>query len=99
MSRRQLRKEYIATIKMNLRNQLDNIDIKEADGTIVNLGEKYGRKQDSLENRFLQPGRQCADEQVEEWSRHADRARDPRFRNFCQADRVSWLMQITIMRS
>ena len=24
-----LRKEYIATIKMNLRNQLDNIDIKE----------------------------------------------------------------------
>lgn len=39
-----LRKEYIATIKMNLRNQLDNIDIKEADGTIVNLGEKYGRK-------------------------------------------------------
>ena len=39
-----LRKEYIDTIKMNLRNQLDNIDIKEADGTIVNLGEKYGRK-------------------------------------------------------
>ena len=38
------KKEYIATIKMNLRNQLDNIDIKEADGTIVNLGEKYGRK-------------------------------------------------------
>ena len=40
----QLRKEYIASIKMNLRNQLDNIDVKEADGTIVNLGEKYGRK-------------------------------------------------------
>lgn len=40
----QLRKEYIATIKMNLRNQLDNIDIKEADGTVTNLGEKYGRK-------------------------------------------------------
>ena len=40
----ELRKEYIATIKMNLRNQLDNIDIKEADGTVVNLGEKYGRK-------------------------------------------------------
>lgn len=44
LSRAKLRKEYIATIKMNLRNQLDNIDIKEADGTIVNLGEKYGRK-------------------------------------------------------
>ena len=31
----ELRKEYIATIKMNLRNQLDNIDVKEADGTFV----------------------------------------------------------------
>ena len=39
----ELRKEYIATIKMNLRNQLDNIDVKEADGTVVNLGERYGR--------------------------------------------------------
>ena len=39
-----LRKEYIETIKMNLRSHLDNIDIQEADGTIVNLGEKYGRK-------------------------------------------------------
>ena len=29
---------------MNLRSHLDNIDIQEADGTIVNLGEKYGRK-------------------------------------------------------
>ena len=29
---------------MNLRNQLDNIDVKEADGTVVNLGERYGRK-------------------------------------------------------
>lgn len=41
----QLRKEYIATIKMNLRNQLDNIDVKESDGTVVNLGERYGRKE------------------------------------------------------
>ncbi len=39
-----LRKEYLATIRMNLRIQLDNIDIKEADGSITNLGEKYGRK-------------------------------------------------------
>ena len=45
-----LRKEYIATIKMNLRNQLDNIDIKEADW------RKIWKKKDSLENRFLQPG-------------------------------------------
>lgn len=40
-----LRKEFIANIRMNLRSQLDNIDIKEADGSITNLGEKYGNKE------------------------------------------------------
>ncbi len=39
-----LRKEYIATIRMNLRSQLDNISIKEEDGSITNLGEKFGNK-------------------------------------------------------
>lgn len=39
-----LRKEYIASVKMNLRSQLDNIDIQEPDGKIINLGDKYGRK-------------------------------------------------------
>lgn len=39
-----LRKEYIESFRRNLRGQLDNIDVKEADGTIVNLGEKYGSK-------------------------------------------------------
>lgn len=39
-----LRREYIASIRMNLRTQLDNIDIQEEDGTVVNLGEKYGHK-------------------------------------------------------
>ncbi|MDD3218441.1 MAG: DUF896 domain-containing protein [Lachnospiraceae bacterium] len=39
-----LRKEYMEAVKMNLRSQLDNIDVKEPDGSIVNLGEKYGRK-------------------------------------------------------
>lgn len=36
-----LRKEYIAAVRKNLRAQLDNIDIVEEDGTIVNLGEKH----------------------------------------------------------
>ena len=36
-----LRREYIAAVKMNLRTQLDNIDVQEKDGTIVNLGERY----------------------------------------------------------
>lgn len=39
-----LRREYIASVRMNLRGQLDNINIQEKDGTITNLGEKYGRK-------------------------------------------------------
>ena len=39
-----LRKEFIANIRMNLKTQLDNIDIQQEDGTIVNLGEKYGDK-------------------------------------------------------
>ncbi|HIS27639.1 MAG TPA: DUF896 domain-containing protein [Candidatus Pullilachnospira intestinigallinarum] len=40
----QLRREFIASVRMNLRAQLDNIDIQEKDGSIVNLGEKYGDK-------------------------------------------------------
>ena len=39
-----LRKEFIAEIRMNLKSQLDNIDIKDKDGSITNLGEKYGNK-------------------------------------------------------
>ena len=39
-----LRREYIAAIRMNVRTQLDNINIQEEDGTITNLGEKYGNK-------------------------------------------------------
>lgn len=41
---KKLRTEYIAVIRMNLRAQLDNIDIQEKDGKITNLGEKYGLK-------------------------------------------------------
>ncbi len=40
-----LRKDYIESFKRNLRGQLDNISIKEADGSITNLGEKHGLKQ------------------------------------------------------
>ncbi len=44
MEQKVLRAEYIDAFKRNLRSQLDNIDIKEKDGTIINLGEKYGNK-------------------------------------------------------
>ena len=39
-----LRQEYIESFRENLRGQLNNISIKDKDGTIVNLGEKYGKK-------------------------------------------------------
>lgn len=39
-----LRQEYIAAVRRNLKNQLNSIDIQEEDGSIVNLGEKYGHK-------------------------------------------------------
>ncbi len=39
-----LRQEYLDAVRGNLKAQLDNIDIKEADGSITNLGEKYGNK-------------------------------------------------------
>ena len=39
-----LREEYLESIRASLRSRLESIDIKEADGSITNLGEKYGRK-------------------------------------------------------
>lgn len=39
-----LRREFIEAFKNNLRGQLNNIDIQEKDGSITNLGEKYGKK-------------------------------------------------------
>ena len=40
----QLRKEYIASVRANLRSQLDQIDIQNEDGSVENLGEKYGQR-------------------------------------------------------
>ena len=39
-----LRQEYLDGICRNLRSQLNNIDILEKDGSVVNLGEKFGNK-------------------------------------------------------
>ena len=36
-----LRQEFLAAVRKNLKSQLNNIDILEHDGRIVNLGEKY----------------------------------------------------------
>ena len=35
-----LRTEYMDSVKRNLRSQLNNIDIEEKDGSVINLGEK-----------------------------------------------------------
>lgn len=37
-----LRKEYIEAVRKNMRANLNNISIKEQDGSITNLGTKYG---------------------------------------------------------
>ena len=43
-----LRKEFVADVKKNLTAQLNNIDIENEDGTVENLGEKYGTKEHKL---------------------------------------------------
>ena len=40
-----LRSEYVACVRNNLRGQLNGISIQEKDGSITNLGEKYGNKE------------------------------------------------------
>lgn len=37
-----LRKEFLASVRANLRGQLNNISIQEKDGTITDLGKKFG---------------------------------------------------------
>ena len=39
-----LRQEFVASVKSNLRSQLNNIDMVNEDGSVENLGEKYGNK-------------------------------------------------------
>lgn len=51
LEQQQLRKEYVASFRANLKSQLDSITIQREDGTLENLGEKHrtmknGRKLD-----------------------------------------------------
>ena len=39
-----LRQEYVESVRNNLKSQLDSINIQEADGSITNLGKKFGKK-------------------------------------------------------
>lgn len=42
-----LRKAYIESIRTNMRANLDRISIREADGSITDLGKKHGKKETS----------------------------------------------------
>lgn len=42
-----LRKEYLETIRTNMRANLNNISVKEKDGTVTDLGKKFGGIKDS----------------------------------------------------
>ena len=42
--RTRLFEEYRVLLRQSIRSQLNNIDIENEDGTIVNLGEKFGNK-------------------------------------------------------
>ena len=39
-----LRKDYIANVRANLRGTLNNISLVNEDGSVENLGEKYGNE-------------------------------------------------------
>lgn len=44
MEQAKLRKEYLDSIRNSIRSQLNNVDIQNEDGSITNLGEKFGNK-------------------------------------------------------
>ncbi len=39
---KELRQAYVANVRANLRGQLNNISIVEKDGSVTDLGKKYG---------------------------------------------------------
>lgn len=41
---KQLRQAYVANVRANLRGQLNNISIVEKDGSVTDLGAKFGDK-------------------------------------------------------
>lgn len=41
---KQLRQAYVANVRANLRGQLDNISIVEKDGSVTDLGKKFGER-------------------------------------------------------
>ena len=48
-----LRADYVASVRAALRGQLDNIDIEEKDGSVTNLGEKFGQNNKGTLNKSI----------------------------------------------
>lgn len=42
----ELRQKYIAAVRASLRSNLDNIDIKEDDGSVTNLGDRFNTRRE-----------------------------------------------------
>lgn len=63
-----LRKQFVADVKKNLTAQLNNIDIQNEDGTIENLGEKYGNKSKKLSKEHLAIRNAMSEKEVAEKS-------------------------------
>lgn len=43
-----LRKQFLADVRKNVKANLDNIDMVNEDGTVENLGDKYGNQSSKL---------------------------------------------------
>lgn len=66
-----LRKEYVACVRNNLKSQLDNIIIEKPDGSVVDLGKKYGGKTGGQESDGKDAGGKEPNEKAQEvGSRH-----------------------------
>lgn len=64
----ELRQEYLAAVRKNLRAQLNNIDIQEKDGSIVNLGENMEEKK-VIRKQVFAARKAHTDQQIDDWSR------------------------------
>ena len=61
-----LREEYLASIRNNIRSQLDNVTIVNPDGTMVDLGKTRGKKKghQSVEINFQYIFNQSSNEYI-----------------------------------
>ena len=64
----ELRQEYLAAVRKNLRAQLNNIDIQEKDGSVVNLVKSMEEKK-AIRKQVFAARKAHTDQQIDDWSR------------------------------